>query len=51
MTGGVMAASPNFAILYHVSVSSDGVTLLIMCCGVKCGAVKVGKAGLAGGLT
>ena len=46
MTGGVMAASPN-----HVSVSSDGVTLLIMCCGVKCGAVKVGKAGLAGGLT
>ena len=48
--GGV--ASPNLSILlYHVSVSSDGVTYFIMCCGVKCGAVKVGKAGLAGGIT
>ena len=39
----------TYVMLYHVSVSSDDVTLLIMCCGVKCGAGKVGYAGLAGG--
>ena len=50
--GGGGEASPNLSMLYHVSVSSDGITYFIyfiMCCDVQCGAVKVGKAGLAGG--